>query len=96
LGRRLVPDFLAMMLNDASRGSSYDGVPACNVTDHAADGRAFQTAFCGSDAWKQCKGRGKYKSDNTLAHFSVSYELRYPQKPRGPTKVAAMAYSFTG
>jgi hypothetical protein len=39
-----------MMLNDASRGCSNDGVPACNVTDHAADGSAFQTAFCGSDA----------------------------------------------
>ena len=50
LGSRLVPDFLAMMLNDASRGCSYDGVPACNVTDHPTDGRAFQTAFCGSDA----------------------------------------------
>jgi len=38
-----------MMLNDASRGCSYDSVPACDVTDHATDGRAFQTAFCGSD-----------------------------------------------
>jgi hypothetical protein len=39
-----------MMLNDASGGCPDDGVPACNVTDHAPDGRAFQAAFCGSDA----------------------------------------------
>jgi hypothetical protein len=39
-----------MMLNDASRGGSYDGVVACYMTDYAADGRALQTAFCGCDA----------------------------------------------
>jgi hypothetical protein len=87
LGRRLVPDFLAMMLNDASRGCSYDGVPACNVTDHAANRRAFQTAFCGSDAWKHCKGCGEYKSDNTFAHFSDSYEHRCTQNPSGRQKL---------
>jgi hypothetical protein len=39
-----------MMLNDASRGRTDDGMPARNVTDHAADGCAFQAAFCVSDA----------------------------------------------
>jgi hypothetical protein len=76
-----------MMLNDASRGCPYDGVPARNVTDHAPDGRALQAAFCGSDAWKQCKRRGEYKSDNTFAHFSDSYETRCTQNPSGPQKL---------
>jgi hypothetical protein len=35
-----------MMLNDTSRGGSYDGVVACYMTDDTADSRAFQTAFC--------------------------------------------------
>jgi len=38
------------MLNDAPGGCSDDGVVACYMTDYAADGRAFQTAFCGYDA----------------------------------------------
>ena len=50
LSRRLIPDFLPMMLNDATRGCSHDGVAACYMTDYAADGGAFQTAFCGYDA----------------------------------------------
>ena len=47
-----------MMLDDASRGGSYDGVMARYVTDYATDGSAFQTAFGGSDPRKQCKGSG--------------------------------------
>jgi hypothetical protein len=39
-----------MVLNDASRGGSYDGVVACYMTDYAADSRSLQTAFCGCDA----------------------------------------------
>jgi hypothetical protein len=39
-----------MMLDDTSRRGSDHSVPACDMADHAADGRSFQTAFCTADA----------------------------------------------
>jgi hypothetical protein len=86
LSRRLVPHLLAVMLNDAPGGGAYNGMMACDMTDHAADSRAFQTAFGGSHPCKQTQRHGDDYSDQKIAH-GYSFEPRYSQNPAGRQKL---------
>jgi hypothetical protein len=70
-----------MMLNNASRGCSYNGVMACHVTDYTADGCAFQATFGGPSPRKQCERRGHYYSYQYFAHFCPLIEHRFRQNP---------------
>jgi hypothetical protein len=60
-----------MMLDDASRCGAHDCVMARDVTYNPTDGRAFQTAFGGSDPWKRREGRGDQENDHNVAHMKL-------------------------
>jgi hypothetical protein len=82
-----------MMLDDASRGGPGDGVMACDVTHDPTGGRAFQTAFGGSDPWKRGEGCGDQESDHDVAHMKL-LRATVVIKPLSRRKVAATLSSL--
>jgi len=58
-----------MMLDDASRGRSYERMMVRHVPDYPADRRAFQTAFGAAGTGQHGKRRGNCKNSDEFVHI---------------------------